>query len=158
MRHFVSRFAACALLCGVSGFAIAATPIQDALSRAIGPQTWVYGLADFLNVNFATPAGTYANGSVALSTAPLDIWAANSARVRALLLNNSGIGTSGGAPIVEWCRWGTVAASPAAVAGVGSFALQPGGGGRDDTGAGVNQGPLNCLAESGTPSLYAEQY
>lgn len=107
----------------------------------------------------ASPSpGTYANGSVALSTSPLDIWPANAARVRALLLNNSGVGTSGGAPVTCWCRWGTVAAAPAAVAGVGSFALQPGGGGRDDTGAGVNPGPLNCLAESGTPSLYAEQY
>lgn len=155
MRRLASRLVAVLLLLsvGISG-ALAETDIQSALRRAIGPETWVYPLADFLAVNFSTPAGTYANGSVALSTAPLQIWAANTTRVRALLLNNSGIGTSGGTPIVIWCRWG---AAPAA-GGVGSFALQPNGGGRDDQGAGVNQGALNCLSESGTPSLYAEQY
>lgn len=102
--------------------------------------------------------GNYANGSVTLSTSPLQIWDVNGARIRALLLNNSGVGTAGGAAIVVWCRWGTVGAAPAAAGGVGSFALQPNGGGRDDNGAGVNQSALNCLAESGTPTIYAEQY
>lgn len=103
-------------------------------------------------------AGTYANGGVTLSTTPLQIFAASTTRIRIVLLNNSGVGTAGGAAIVVWCRWGTVGAAPAAAGGVGSFALQPNGGGRDDNGAGVNQGALNCLAESGTPTIYAEQY
>jgi hypothetical protein len=102
--------------------------------------------------------GTYANGGVALSTTTAQIFAANAARVRIKLLNNSGIGTAGGVAIVIWCRWGTVAGAPAVPGGVGSFALQPNGGGIDDQGPGINQSALNCLAESGTPTLYAEQY
>lgn len=103
-------------------------------------------------------AGTYANGGVTLSTSPLQIFAASTTRIRIVLLNNSGVGTAGGAAIVVWCRWGTVAGAPASVNAVGSFPVQPNGGGRDDNGAGVNQGALNCLAESGTPTIYAEQY
>jgi hypothetical protein len=102
--------------------------------------------------------GTYANGSVALSITTAQIFPANPARVRTKLLNNSGIGTAGGTPIVIWCRWGTIGAAPATAGGIGSFALQPNGGGIDDQGPGINQSALNCLSESGTPTLYAEQY
>jgi hypothetical protein len=41
---------------------------------------------------------------------------------------------------------------------VGSFLLPAGNGGIDDQGAGVNQSAVNCIAASGTPNLYAEQY
>jgi hypothetical protein len=102
--------------------------------------------------------GTYANGAVAMSTAAAQVFPANAARVRIKLLNNSGIGTAGGTAIVIWCRWGTVGAAPAVPGGVGSFALQPNGGGIDDQGPGINQSALNCASESGTPTLYAEQY
>lgn len=101
----------------------------------------------------AASPGTYLNGSVALSTASVQVFAA-APRVRAKVINNSGVGTTGGAAIVEWCRWGAAAAA----GGIGSFALQPNGGGIDDQGPGVNQSALNCLAESGTPAIYAEQY
>jgi hypothetical protein len=106
-----------------------------------------------------TPGGTYANASTALPATPTQIFAAAGAtpRSRVKLINSSGIGTAGGAAIVEWCRWGTVGAAPAAAGGVGSFALQPGGG-IDDQGPGINQSAVNCIAESGTPLLYAEQY
>jgi hypothetical protein len=140
MKRFVAAFAMALLAC---------SPVLAQTSEPSTGRPYVIPVA---------PIGTYANGARALSTSPVDVWAANPARIRALLLNNSGIGISGGSPIVEWCRWGTVAGAPAAVGGVGSFALQPNGGGRDDQGAGVNQGPLNCLSESGTPLLYAEQY
>jgi hypothetical protein len=104
--------------------------------------------------------GTYANGGVALSTSAVQIFNAPSAspRYRIKMINSSGISTAGGPPIVEWCRWGLVGSAPAAAGGVGSFALQPGGGGIDDQGAGVNQNAVNCIAESGTPVIYAEQY
>jgi hypothetical protein len=102
--------------------------------------------------------GTYANGGVALSTSPVQVFAANPARVRLVLINNSGLGTAGGTAIMVWCRWGTVAGAPAAAGGVGSFAVQPNGGGRDDNDSGVNQNALNCLSESGAPTIYAEQY
>lgn len=97
--------------------------------------------------------GNYLNGSIAVPTSSTQIFAAT-ARVRVKLLNNSGIGGSGGPAIVIWCRWGAVSTP----GGIGSFALQPNGGGIDDQGSGVNQLALNCLSESGTPSLYAEQY
>jgi hypothetical protein len=103
------------------------------------------------------PTGTYLNGGVALSVTATQIFAATP-RVRIKLLNNSGIGTTGGTAIVMWCRWGTVGAAPAVAGGAGSFALQPNGGGIDDQGPGVNQSAVNCLSESGTPTLYAEQY
>lgn len=96
--------------------------------------------------------GTYLNGGIALSSSPAQVFAA-SARIRVKLINYSGIGAAGNA-VVMWCRWN---ATPAP-GGAGSFALPPNGGGIDDQGAGVNQNALNCLAESGTPTLYAEQY
>jgi lysophospholipase L1-like esterase len=50
MRHLVSRLLVALVLMLVGlGSVIAATPTQDALRRAIGPEAWVYGLADFLD-------------------------------------------------------------------------------------------------------------
>lgn len=97
-------------------------------------------------------SGTYLNGSAALTTASSQIFAATS-RMRIKLVNISGIGAAGTA-VVIWCRWG----SAAVAGGTGSFALASNGGGIDDQGQGVNQSSLNCIAESGTPKIYAEQY
>jgi hypothetical protein len=101
--------------------------------------------------------GTYANGSVALSTTPTDVFAAAPTRVRIKLINTDYSTASGGNGIVMWGRWGTVALAPAAPHGVGSFLILPGSG-IDDQGSGVNTGALNVVAESGAPVLYAEQY
>jgi hypothetical protein len=97
--------------------------------------------------------GLYANGSQALPASATQVFTAPAAgftRVRIKLINYDNT-------IAIWCRWGTVGGAPAAVAGIGSFLL-PAGGGIDDQGAGVNQSALNCIAASGTPNLYAEQY
>lgn len=101
--------------------------------------------------------GSYADGSKALSTAASDVFVANTARVRIVLINTDFTTAGGGLGIVMWCRWGTAALLPASSHGVGSFPLYPGGG-RDDNGSGVNLGAVNCMAESGTPVLYASQY
>lgn len=105
----------------------------------------------------AAMAGSYVDGSTALSTSPQQIFAANAARVRIKLVNTEFGTATGGSGIYAWCRWGTVGASPAAAHGVGSFLVAPGGG-IDDQGPGVNRSAVNCLAESGAPILYAEQY
>ena len=107
-----------------------------------------------------TIGGTYANASATLSTSAANVVAAvpgGAARLRIRLMNVDYATPSGGLGIVIWCRWATVAAGAAAVRGVGSFPVYPGGG-IDDQGFGVNQGGLNCLAESGTPILYVETY
>lgn len=104
----------------------------------------------------AAAVGTYANGSATLSTTATDIFAARS-RVRLKLINTDYITASGGSGIVTWCRYGTAALAPALPHGVGSFPLFPGGG-IDDESAGVSQLAVNCVAESGAPVLYAEQY
>jgi hypothetical protein len=103
------------------------------------------------------PKGTYADGSRALSSTASDVFAANAARVRIRLLDTDYTTALGGAGIAIWCRWGTAAAAAAAPHGVGSFPLFPGGG-VDDQGSGVNQSAVNCVAESGAPLLFAEQY
>lgn len=96
---------------------------------------------------------------MALTTSPLQIFAANPNRLRLKLINYSGTGATPTASVYIWCRLGTVAAAPAAVNGTGSFVLAPGGGGIDDVGAGyVDVSAVNCLAESGTPILFARQY
>ena len=104
-------------------------------------------------VPVAMSPGTFLNASMALSTTSQQVIAAT-ARVRVKVVNTSGVGNAGGTAIVEWCRWGSAAVS----GGVGSFPIQPNGGGIDDQGPGVNQTALNCLSESGTPSIYVEQY
>jgi hypothetical protein len=98
------------------------------------------------------------DGSATLNTSPLDIFPANSSRVRLKLINGSGIGSSPTPATIIWCRFGTVAGAPTAVNGIGSFALPAGGGGIDDQGPGVDQAAVNCMAESGTPILFARQY
>jgi hypothetical protein len=102
-------------------------------------------------------SGTYADGSRALAITASDVFAANAARVRLRLLNTDYVTKSGGGGAVMWCRWGTAAANAAVPHGIGSFPLFPGGG-TDDQGSGVNSGAVNCIAESGTPILFAEQY
>lgn len=105
------------------------------------------------------PLGTYASGSVALSSTPATVFpAATTARVRLVLKNTDYVTAAGtAAGIVAWCRYGTAATAPAAPHGLGSWPLFAGGG-IDDSGPGVNQGAVNCMAESGAPLLYAGQY
>jgi hypothetical protein len=98
-----------------------------------------------------SPPGSYVNGSQALPAVATLVFDVGSQRIRIKLINLD-------PTIAIWCRWGTVGAAPAAVSGVGSFLLPAGGGGIDDQGAGVNQSAVNCIAASGTPNLYAEQY
>lgn len=100
-------------------------------------------------LNFGS-LGTYTDGSVQLSTtvATQVFPAASSAiRVRIKLVNQDGVNEI-------WCRWN----GTPAVGGSGSFKLGANGGGIDDNGAGVNQSAVSCIAASGTPNLYAEQY
>lgn len=94
--------------------------------------------------------GTYASGSLALvaGTAATIFPAATTAtRLRIKLQNFD-------AAADIWCKW----AGTAAVGGVGSFKLAANGGGIDDSGPGVNQGALSCIAASGAPNLLAEEY
>jgi hypothetical protein len=133
MKHFISLLAVLLLPAGAWA--------QGSISGNSGAAT------------ATAPPGSYSNGSQALPASATQVFAAPGGppRVRIKLLNLD-------PTIAIWCRWGTVAGAPAAVSGVGSFLLPAGGGGIDDQGAGVNQSALNCIAASGTPNLYAEQY
>jgi len=97
-----------------------------------------------------------ASGSATLSTSAADVWVSNSSRLAWRLQNTDFITDLGGAGYTIWCRWGTAAGAPAAPHGVGSFMLVAG---QDlsDSGAGVSRAALNCVAENGTPIVYAEQ-
>lgn len=102
--------------------------------------------------------GSYADFSIAVTTAGVDICAANAGRVRFKALNQDAITPGGaGTGAVIWGRWGTKAANPATVNGVGSFMISPGGG-IDDQGPGVNTSAFNAISESGSPVLYVETY
>lgn len=105
----------------------------------------------------ATEGGsTDASGSQALSTTAANVWAANSSRLGWRLQNTDFITESGGTGYTAWCRWGTAGAAPASAHGVGSFMLAAGQD-MSDSGVGVSRAALNCVAETGTPILYAEQ-
>lgn len=105
------------------------------------------------------PTGLRVDRSVTITTTATNVFAAavsGSPRVRMKVLNTDVVTPSGGAGIVIWYRWGTAAGAPAAAHGVGSFPLLPGGG-FDDIGT-VSQEAMNCIAESGSPVLFAEEY
>lgn len=106
----------------------------------------------------ATGTPSYATVTVTTSaTNVIGVPTANTIRYRIRVQNTDYITASGGAGIVVWCRWGTVAAAPATVRGTSSFPVFPGGG-FDDVAPGVNQSGLNCIAESGTPIVSAISY
>jgi len=98
----------------------------------------------------SAPIGVYQNGSLQLAsgtTALIFSAPIGGVRVRIKLQNYDSVNDI-------WCRWGQMPS----VGDVGSFKLAANGGGIDDSGAGVNQLALSCIASAGAPVLYAEEY
>jgi len=100
--------------------------------------------------------GTFTSYSQIVPTTATTIWAAASgtARVRVVAIDTAVQGGTAFAATV-WCAWGTAAGNPAAVGGVGSFALFPG---FDDSGFGVNQSAMNCIQPAGSHVVRLETY
>lgn len=100
----------------------------------------------------AQQGGGYQNFSVPLSTSALNVLQnASAGNRRRLFLANYD------AAINMWCRFGDAVAAPAAANGLGSFELLAAGGSRNEQVV-VYQGPVNCIAASGTPKIYIEEY
>jgi hypothetical protein len=107
-----------------------------------------------------SPSGSLASTGLdlALSTTAQDVLPLVTSRSRLMVQNTDYATASGGTGISVWCRWGTASSAPAAAHTLGSWLLLPGASRDDSSALVVNKGPLNCIAESGSPILHVEQY
>lgn len=103
-------------------------------------------------------AARAASVDLALGTTATDVLPSNAGRYHLMIYNTDYATPAGGSGIAMWCRFGTAAASPAAPHALGSWPVLAGSAYDSGIGNPIAKDAVNCVAESGTPILHAEQY